>query len=144
MDLARTAPIQQKLRAAGILPTLQRIAVGNVMLSAPVHMTADQVLRAARQQLPGLSRATVYAMLQLFVRQGLVKALPIEGAATVYDSTVAPHHHLYNVDTGEVVDLSGPAIQVLGLPELGNGLELSEIDVIVRVRNRRAPAAAAA
>ena len=144
MDLARTAPIQQKLRAAGILPTLQRIAVGNVMLSAPVHMTADQVLRAAREQLPGLSRATVYAMLQLFVRQGLVKALPIEGAATVYDSTVAPHHHLYNVDTGEVVDLSGPAIQVLGLPELGNGLELSEIDVIVRVRNRRAPAAAAA
>lgn len=144
MDLARSASIQKKLRDAGILPTLQRVAVGTVLFPQPVHMTAEQVLRAAREHLPGLSRATVYAVLQLFVRQGLLKALPIEGAATVYDSTVTPHHHVYNVDTGQVADLSGPAIQVLGLPELGDGLELSEIDVIVRVRNRRpAPAVAA-
>jgi Fur family iron response transcriptional regulator len=141
MDLTRSVSIQQKLRDAGILPTLQRVAVGTVLFSAPVHMTAEQVLRAAREHLPGLSRATVYAVLQLFVRQRLLKALPIEGSATVYDSTVTPHHHVYNVDTGEVADLTGPAIQVLGLPELGDGLELSEVDVIVRVRTRRpAPA----
>jgi Fe2+ or Zn2+ uptake regulation protein len=81
------------------------MAVASVLLPQPVHMTADQVLAAARARLPSLSRATVYAVLQLFVRRGLLKELPIDGAATVYDSNTAPHHHLYDVDTGAVADL---------------------------------------
>jgi Fur family iron response transcriptional regulator len=137
VDAHSFAPLQQRLRAAGVLPTLQRVAVAAVLLARPAHMTAEQVLRAARVQLPEISRATVYSVMQLFVRQGLLKELPIDGAATVYDSNVAPHHHLYNVDTGEVSDLGADQLQVIGLPALGDGLELSEVDVIVRVRSRR-------
>jgi hypothetical protein len=49
-------------------------------------MTAEQVLKAARGALPSLSRATVYAVLQVLGARGLLKELPIDGAATVYDS----------------------------------------------------------
>jgi len=136
MHTPETRDMQQRLRAADILPTLQRMAVASVLLGEPVHMTADQVLRAARELLPDISRATVYSVLQLFVRQGLLKELPIDGAATVYDSNVAPHHHLYNVDTGEVSDLPDLAVQVAGLPVLGRDMMLDEVDVIVRVRRR--------
>ncbi len=136
MHTPDTRDMQQRLRAADILPTLQRMAVASVLLGEPVHMTADQVLRAARELLPDISRATVYSVLQLFVRQGLLKELPIDGAATVYDSNVAPHHHLYNVDTGEVSDLPDLAVQVAGLPVLGQDMMLDEVDVIVRVRRR--------
>lgn len=135
-----TRRLQQRLREADVLPTLQRMAVASVMLRHPVHMTADQVLRAAREVQPLISRATVYSVLQLFVRRGLLKELPIEGAATVYDSNVAPHHHLYNVDTGEVSDLPSLAVKVEGLPQLDSGLMFDEVDVIVRVRQKR-PAA---
>jgi len=135
-----TRLLQQRLRDAEVLPTLQRMAVASVMLREPRHMTAEQVLRAAREVLPPISRATVYSVLQLFVRKGLLKELPIDGAATVYDSNVAPHHHLYNVDTGEVSDLPALAVQLMGLPELGGDMVLDEVDVIVRVRQRR-PAA---
>ncbi|WP_374588614.1 Fur family transcriptional regulator [Ideonella dechloratans] len=128
--------LQARLQHAGISPTLQRLAIAEALLRQPCHMTADQVLAAARQWLPSLSRATVYGTLQLFVRQGLLRELPIDGEATVYDSNLAPHHHLYHEDTGEVSDLPAEALQVLGLPALGEGLELAAVDVIVRVRRR--------
>jgi len=144
MHTDETRQLQQRLREADVLPTLQRMAVAHVMLREPRHMTAEQVLRAAREVLPLISRATVYAVLQLFVRRGLLKELPIDGAATVYDSNIAPHHHLYNVDTGEVSDLPALAVQLMGLPELDADMVLDEVDVIVRVRSRRPVAEGAA
>lgn len=143
MRLLDAVPIQQKLRDAGIVPTLQRMAVACVLLPRPVHMTADQVLDAARLHLPGLSRATVYAVVKHFVRQGLLKELPIDGAATVYDSNTQPHHHLYDVETGQVMDVQAEQVQVLGLPAAAEGLELAGVDVIIRVRGMARRAAAA-
>jgi Fur family transcriptional regulator, iron response regulator len=130
--------LQQRLKQVGILPTLQRMAVASVLLPRPVHMTAEQVLLAARVHLPSLSRATVYAVLQLFSRQGLLKELPVDGAAVVYDSNTAPHHHFYDVDTGEVADLPEAALQVLGLPAALGAMELAGVDVIIRVRGLKA------
>jgi len=143
MEVTQSVQLQQRLRGVGIVPTLQRMAVAAVLLPQPAHMTAEQVLEAARLRLPGLSRATVYAVLQLFVRQGLLKELPIDGAATVYDSNLQPHHHLYDVDTGRVRDLPDSQLQVLGLGEAVAGLELTGVDVIIRVRglDRTTPAA---
>lgn len=135
--------LQARLQQAGIGPTLQRLAIAEALQRQPCHMTADQVLVAARQWLPSLSRATVYGTLQLFVRQGLLRELPIDGEATVYDSNLTPHHHLYHEDTGEVSDVPAEALQVLGLPALGEGLELAAVDVIVRVRRRGSRPAAA-
>lgn len=127
------ATLQHKLKTASIQPTLQRLAVARVLLPAPVHMTAEQVMDAARGLLPSISRATVYAMLQLFVRHGLVKELPIDGAATVYDSNTEPHHHLYDVDTGEVADLPLDALQVSGVAQALGGMPRAGVDVIVHV-----------
>lgn len=88
--------------------------------------------------MPGISRATVYAVLRHFVRQGLLKELPVDGAATVYDSNLAPHHHLYDVDTGAVVDLPAEALQVSGVAQALGGLSLAGVDVILRVRGLNA------
>lgn len=131
----------QRLQVAGVLPTLQRLAVGAVILRQPTHMTADQVLGVARAHLPGLSRATVYSTLQLFVRRGLLRELVIDGEATVYDSNTEPHHHLYYLETGLVEDLPPGAVRMASLPDIGGDFEVADVDVILRVR-RRAPAAA--
>jgi Fur family iron response transcriptional regulator len=142
MEVLDAPGLQQRLRGAGILPTLQRLTIAGVLLNKPVHMTADQVLEAARVRLSGVSRATVYSVLQMFVRHGLLKELPIDGAATVYDSNTGPHHHLYDINTGEVADLPHDQLQVLGLPQALSGLELAGVDVIVRVRGLAGRAAA--
>lgn len=138
MTQAWSSPqLVERFRGAQVLPTLQRLAIGAVMLEHPCHMTAEQVLVAAREVMPGISRATVYSTLQLFVQHGLLRELLMDGEATIYDSNMQPHHHLYHVDTGEVVDFPCEQLQVRGLPQLADDLELADIDVIVRVRSRK-------
>lgn len=132
--------LHQRLRDAGVLPTLQRLAIGAVLLQCPTHMTAEQVLSAARVYLDNISRATVYGTLQLFVQHGLLRELLMDGGPTIYDSNTQPHHHLYHVDTGVVQDLPCGQLRVSGLPDLGDELEMSDVDVIVRVRSRKTPA----
>jgi Fur family iron response transcriptional regulator len=130
--------LQQRLRAAGVTPTLQRLTIAGVLLEHPVHMTAEQLLRAVRAREPGISRATVYATLRLFAEQGLVRELAsLDGAPTVYDSNLAPHHHMFDVDSGSMIDIPPGQLEVIGMPEVGADVEVMQVDVVVRVRRRR-------
>ncbi len=94
------AGVAARLRLAGIPLTLQRLAVGQVMLCGPVHLSADQVLARVKRLIPEISRATIYNTLKLFNERGLVRELVIDAERTVFDSKTEPHPHIYNADTG--------------------------------------------
>ncbi|MDX9716612.1 MAG: Fur family transcriptional regulator [Thauera sp.] len=126
------------LRKAGVPVTHQRIEIAKVLFSAPVHLSADQVWANVRDLSPDVSRATVYNTLRLFSEKKMIRELFVDPQRVVYDSTTTPHHHLYNMDTGEVCDVADEELQVVGRPKLPEGVVLDEIDVIVRVRNRAA------
>ncbi len=127
-----------RLREHGITPTLQRLQVAEVMLSAPVHLTADQVLARARALTPEISRATVYSTLSLLAERGLIRTLVIEGEALVFDSTLEPHYHLFDVDTRTLHDLSPTELKLSTPPGLERDYELLGIDVVVKARRRSA------
>jgi len=135
---AQDAELAERLRQAGLQPTRQRLAMARVLLEAPVHMHAEQVLQAARQHYPSLSRATVYASLPLFAERGLLRALPLGLEHTVYDSSTEVHPHLLIEDSGEVLDLPPDCIRWDALPPLAPGLEVAAIDMVVRVRRTTA------
>ncbi|BBL25688.1 MULTISPECIES: Fur family transcriptional regulator [Comamonas] len=141
---AQDAQLAERLRQAGLQPTRQRLAMARVLLGAPVHMHAEQVLQAARQHYPSLSRATVYASLPLFAERGLLRALPLGLEHTVYDSSTEVHPHLLIEDSGEVLDLPPDCIRWDALPPLAPGLEVAAIDMVVRVRRTAAAPDAAA
>jgi Fe2+ or Zn2+ uptake regulation protein len=74
-------------------------------------------------------------VLQLLRARGLLKELPIDGAATVYDSnTRRTTTCTTSTPAAEVADLPMAQLQVLGLPESLGGAQLVDVDVIVRVR----------
>jgi Fur family iron response transcriptional regulator len=127
--------ISERLRHVGVAATLQRLAIGEVLLKHPIHLRADEVHDRVREFLPDVSRATVYNTLKIFREAGLVKELVVDAERIVFDSNTEPHYHLYNVDTGAVLDVSADELQVVGSPQLPNGLELEQVDVIIRVRN---------
>lgn len=137
MDVFDHADIAARLRAAGIPVTLQRLALAGLLFREPVHITAEQLLRQVRQRVPETSRATVYNSLKLFVEKGLIKELVVDPERVVFDSNVAPHHHLYDVDSGELTDVDTDAMHVVGTPPLPPGAELQQIDVIVRIRGSK-------
>lgn len=138
MNIHTTADAIACLRSVGLPVTQQRIEIARVLFAHPVHLSADQVLERVRVQAPDTSRATVYNTLRLFCEKKLVRELIVDRDRAVFDSNATAHHHLYDVDTGQVSDLADDALQVSGVPPLlPPGLELEQIDVIVRVRSKR-------
>ena len=128
--------VSQILETHGIRPTQQRIRVAQVLLATPVHMTADQLLVALKQSTSRVSKATVYNTLKLFVDHGLARQIHLDPDRCVYDSTMAPHHHFQNVDTGEMLDIQPQDLQFAKLPPLPPGTEIDSVDVVIRVRRR--------
>lgn len=144
MESLLTSNLGDRLRQAGIPITLQRLAIAQTMLSQAIHLTADQVLARVREVVPETSRATVYNTLRLFREKGLVRELIIDAERIVFDSNTSPHFHLYDAETGVVTDVPADQMQVVGRPMLPEGVELEEVDVIIRVRGKRPAVAATA
>ena len=126
----------QILREHHISPTIQRIEIAQILLSKMQHLSAEQVLAVVNVDKPKVSKATVYNTLGLFARKGLIKELIIDPSKVFYDSNVSDHHHFYNVDTHELMDISSEQLSVGSLPTLPDGTETDGVDVIIRVRSR--------
>ena len=118
----------------GIKPTSQRIEIGRMLLSRPQHLSADQLLSGVNQDTEIVSKATVYNTLSLFVEKGLIRQVIIDSGRVFYDSNTTPHFHLYNEDSGEVMDYKGGQMAFGDLPDLPENTTLSGIDVIIRVK----------
>jgi Fur family iron response transcriptional regulator len=118
----------------GILPTAQRLEVAGILLAKPQHLSAEQIIDRLRMNGSGVSKATVYNTLNLFSERGLVKECLVDPERRFYDSTTEPHHHFYNMDTGELTDIPHRNIQISGLPDLPEDFHLDGIEVVIKGR----------
>jgi Fur family iron response transcriptional regulator len=130
--------VSRLLERHGIRPTQQRVKVAEILLAARVHLTAEQLLATLRQAPSRVSKATVYNTLKLFVDHGLARPIHLDPDRCVYDSSMAPHHHFQDVDTGEMFDIHPEALEFARLPALPAGTEVERVDVVIRVRRPRA------
>lgn len=126
--------VSSLLERNGIRPTQQRVKVAEVLLTAPVHLTAEQLLTTLRQAPSRVSKATVYNTLKLFVDHGLVRQIHLDPERCVYDSTMTPHHHFQNVETGEMRDIRPDELTLERMPALPPGTEIDGVEVVIRVR----------
>jgi len=127
--------ILAKFHEHGVLPTAQRMEVANVLLTKAQHLSAEQIIERLRQENCAVSKATVYNTLKLFTECGLIKECLVDPERRFYDSITEPHHHFFNVDTGELSDIPMDEIEISGLPLLPQGSELQGAELIVRIRN---------
>ena len=128
--------VLRRLGAHNVIPTPQRIMVGQILFARPQHLSADQILKAIQGTGSQVSKATVYNTLNLFVERGLARQVNVDPTRAYYDSTTEPHHHFYNVDTRELKDIPENEIELKELPELPSGTRVDGVQVVVRVRRR--------
>ena len=119
-----------------ILPTPQRIEIAFILLERPQHLSAEQIIERLRAANSGVSKATVYNTLNLFSTHGLIKECMVDPVRKFYDSTTHPHHHFYNVDSGELSDIPDDQVHFEDLPDLPDGTERESIEVLIRVRDQ--------
>ncbi len=99
--------LREALEAGGQRFTEQRAAVFRYLVNTDVHPTADEVFLAVRQDLPGISLATVYKSLETLVGCGLAVKLSYADHSARYDGRTDPHHHARCVVCERVMDLPG-------------------------------------
>lgn len=134
MNETNSPDISQKLRDAGLRPTRQRVALGELLFAAgDRHVTAERLHVEAVDAGECVSLATVYNTLHQFKRAGLLREIAIDGAKTVFDTNTSNHNHYFLEDEGRVMDIPSDTIRVDGLPEPPEGTRIAHIDVIVRL-----------
>jgi Fur family transcriptional regulator, iron response regulator len=126
--------ISEILTQRGVFPTPQRLDVAQVILSRPQHLSADQIIAATRAIGSRVSKATVYNTLNLFCERGLVRTVEVDPSRQFYDSTIEPHHHFYNMETGELIDIPLDGVTLQLNTELPPGTQQQGVDVVIRVR----------
>lgn len=126
------------LREHGILPTQQRLLIARVLFERHQHYSADQVMNSVNEGRDRVSKATVYNTLGLFARNGLVREVIVDPTRVFYDPNTSNHHHFYNVNTGELIDIDSSSLQINDLPALPEGTVAEGVDVIIRVRSESA------
>lgn len=120
----------------GILATSQRLKVATILLEKPQHLSADQIIERLRKSGSTVSKATVYNTLNLLSERGLVREVMVDPVRKFYDSATHPHHHFYNVDTGELSDIADEMVCFEQLPDLPPGTERQSVEVLIKVRDR--------
>lgn len=87
-----------------IKPSLQRIKIFEYLISHKNHPTVDIIYKELVNEIPTLSKTTVYNTLKQFVSKGIVQIINIEDNETRYDADTSTHGHFKCVNCGEVYD----------------------------------------
>jgi len=123
------------LKSHGVMPTQQRMLIARILFNRDQHLSADQVMKCVNDGKSHVSKATVYNTLGLFARKGLVREVIVDPTRVFYDSNTSEHHHFYNIDSGELIDIKSDSLAVDSLADLPPGTVAEGVDVIIRVRN---------
>ncbi|HET6159160.1 MAG TPA: Fur family transcriptional regulator [Dongiaceae bacterium] len=127
-------PIVQRLRAAGLRPTSQRLYLARLLFEqGDRHVTAEQLHSEAQSARIAVSLATVYNTLHQFTAAGLMRELVIESGRSYFDTNVTNHHHFFFEENGALVDIPGENLALASVPPPPDGTRISRVDVVVRV-----------
>jgi Fe2+ or Zn2+ uptake regulation protein len=123
------------LKSAALRVTRPRMAVMSAVESHP-HADTEMIIDAARQQLPDVSRQTVYDALNALTAAGLVRRIQPAGSLARYESRVGDnHHHTVCRSCGMIADVDcavgeAPCLTASDDQGLLEGFEIDEAEVI--------------
>ena len=110
--------------------TRQKLALGGVFERAKRPLTASEICKEARKEIPSLGIATVYRALNQFVGEGQVRAVEIPGVTPHYESAGRHHHHFFLCQQCKrLFELLGCARGVRGLAP--NGFRVQQHEIVL-------------
>jgi Fur family iron response transcriptional regulator len=129
--------LRLKLKSSGLRPTRQRVGLGWLLFAkGDRHVTAEMLYEEALKARLPVSLATVYNTLHQFTESGLLREIAVDGAKTHFDTNTGNHYHFFIEDDNTIVDIQEANLEVSELPTLPEGMEISRVDVIIRLRRK--------
>ena len=128
--------VSEHLRHAGLRPTRQRVDLGRVLFAkGNRHVSVEELHGEAATAGFRVSLATVYNALHRFTEAGLLLELVLDNGRTYFDTNLSDHHHFFVEGEGRLIDVVAD-IGVDRLPKPPEGMEITSVEFIVRVRRR--------
>lgn len=85
--------IKEYLIKNNVKPSFPRLKVFEYLVSHQTHPTVDDIYRELVEQIPTLSKTTIYNTLDLFVEANITRAVTIDGNELRYDVDTTNHGH---------------------------------------------------
>ncbi len=138
MMLNDFSPYVDRLRSSGLRPTKQRLTICKILFDRKdtFHFTIDKLKKKIEKSTKNkISLATVYNTVHAFKNNGYLKEISLQGNKTFFDTNSKSHHHFYDQDTGDLVDIKNEDIILSKLPSTPKGKKIKEIEVTVSIAN---------
>ena len=127
-----------KLRASGLRPTKQRLAICKILFSRKetFHFTMEQLKKIIEKNVKKkISVATLYNTVHVFKEKGYLKEISLKGNKTFFDTNTKHHHHFYDENISRLVDIEDKNISVNYLPKIPSGKKIKSIEVLVKIED---------
>lgn len=126
--------VQRELKRSGLRPTRQRLVIASLLFRGDDrHVTAEALHREIEALGITISLATVYNTLNQFTQAGLLRSIAVEAARGYFDTNTSDHHHFFIEGEERLVDMPDGLI-VANVPRPPEGMEITNIDVMVRIK----------
>ena len=124
------------LARGNLRPTRQRLALANLLVGDGQnrHITAESLYALTAATAEKVSLATVYNTLRAFCAAGLVNEVVVDGARSYFDTRMDDHPHFYWEDSHALTDAPAEEVRITGLPAAPEGMQVSRVDVVIRLK----------
>ena len=130
--------ISDKLRSTGIRPTKQRVRLAESLFnrSKTFHFSVenlDKVINKKGSE-EKIALATIYNTVNAFKKAGHLKEILLKEGRSYFDTNTNAHHHFYDSDTNELIDIRFNEIVVTKLPQPPKGKQIRDLVVIIGLK----------
>lgn len=92
------------LRSHDIKPTVVRMKVYDYLLAEKNHPTADHLYKSLIDDIPTLSKTSIYNTVDLLIDKKLIQTITIEDNEIRYDANTGDHGHFKCTNCDDVFD----------------------------------------
>ena len=129
----------EKLRNSGLRPTKQRIKICEILFNREktFHFSINELTKILlNDHNQKISIATVYNTVHAFKKKGYLKEINIGNDMSYFDTNTSSHHHFYDQQTKELIDINSQEVEIKKLPTPPSGKKIENVEVTFKISKK--------
>ena len=128
----------ERLRSSGLRPTKQRIAICKILFDRKetFHFSIEELKRIIEKEAKNkISLATLYNTVHAFKNKNYLKEISLKENKNFFDTNTKKHHHFYDENLSQLVDIDEKNISINYLPKAPRGKKIKSVEVLVKIED---------
>jgi len=129
----------EKLRSSGLRPTKQRLKICDILFNRDktFHFSISDLMKILQNQdNKKISLATVYNTVHAFQKKGYLKEINIGNDISYFDTNTSSHHHFYDEQTKELIDINSQEVEIRKTPTPPTGKKIEAVEVTFKISKK--------